>query len=242
MTYQAASGAGAQNMRELLQQMGEVHCAAQARCSTTRPRAILDIDREVRRHPARRALPDRALRRAARRQPAALDRQGPRQRPEPRGVEGRARRPTRSSAATSRPIAGRRPLRAHRRDALPQPGAHDQADGGRADRGDRGDARRAPTSGCRSCRTSAKRRSSGSRRPRSPARSTFPSGACASCAWAAEYLSAFTVGDQLLWGAAEPLRRMLRILLTATRCGGCAGQARDAARAGREKVVEKCPT
>jgi aspartate-semialdehyde dehydrogenase len=28
-----------------------------------------------------------------------------------------------------------------------------------------------------------------------------------------EYLSAFTVGDQLLWGAAEPLRRMLRILI-----------------------------
>jgi len=28
-----------------------------------------------------------------------------------------------------------------------------------------------------------------------------------------EYLAAFTVGDQLLWGAAEPLRRMLRILL-----------------------------
>jgi len=27
-----------------------------------------------------------------------------------------------------------------------------------------------------------------------------------------EYLSAFSVGDQLLWGAAEPLRRMLRIL------------------------------
>ena len=29
-----------------------------------------------------------------------------------------------------------------------------------------------------------------------------------------DYLSAFTVGDQLLWGAAEPLRRMLRILIT----------------------------
>jgi aspartate-semialdehyde dehydrogenase len=28
-----------------------------------------------------------------------------------------------------------------------------------------------------------------------------------------QYLTAFTVGDQLLWGAAEPLRRMLRILL-----------------------------
>ncbi|MGA0099170.1 MAG: aspartate-semialdehyde dehydrogenase, partial [Steroidobacteraceae bacterium] len=30
-----------------------------------------------------------------------------------------------------------------------------------------------------------------------------------------EYLTAFTVGDQLLWGAAEPLRRMLRILTEA---------------------------
>jgi aspartate-semialdehyde dehydrogenase len=28
-----------------------------------------------------------------------------------------------------------------------------------------------------------------------------------------QYLTAFTVGDQLLWGAAEPLRRMLRVLL-----------------------------
>jgi aspartate-semialdehyde dehydrogenase len=28
-----------------------------------------------------------------------------------------------------------------------------------------------------------------------------------------QYLSAFTCGDQLLWGAAEPLRRMLRILV-----------------------------
>jgi aspartate-semialdehyde dehydrogenase len=30
-----------------------------------------------------------------------------------------------------------------------------------------------------------------------------------------QYLGAFTIGDQLLWGAAEPLRRMLRILLRA---------------------------
>ena len=28
-----------------------------------------------------------------------------------------------------------------------------------------------------------------------------------------DFLNAFTVGDQLLWGAAEPLRRMLRILM-----------------------------
>lgn len=34
-----------------------------------------------------------------------------------------------------------------------------------------------------------------------------------------EYLSAFTVGDQLLWGAAEPLRRVLRIVLAAEAVG-----------------------
>jgi aspartate-semialdehyde dehydrogenase len=28
-----------------------------------------------------------------------------------------------------------------------------------------------------------------------------------------KYLTAFTVGDQLLWGAAEPVRRMLNIVL-----------------------------
>jgi aspartate-semialdehyde dehydrogenase len=30
-----------------------------------------------------------------------------------------------------------------------------------------------------------------------------------------QHLAAFTIGDQLLWGAAEPLRRMLRLLLEA---------------------------
>ena len=46
MTYQAASGAGAQNMRELLQQMGEVHYAARALLQDPAS-AILEIDREV---------------------------------------------------------------------------------------------------------------------------------------------------------------------------------------------------
>src|SRR5206468_1415915 len=46
MTYQAASGAGAQNMRELLQQMGEVHLAAKSLLDDPNS-AILDIDREV---------------------------------------------------------------------------------------------------------------------------------------------------------------------------------------------------
>jgi aspartate-semialdehyde dehydrogenase len=42
---------------------------------------------------------------------------------------------------------------------------------------------------------------------------TIPVGRLRKMAMGPEYLSAFTVGDQLLWGAAEPLRRMLRILL-----------------------------
>ena len=40
-----------------------------------------------------------------------------------------------------------------------------------------------------------------------------PVGRLRKLAMGGEYLGAFTVGDQLLWGAAEPLRRMLRILL-----------------------------
>jgi aspartate-semialdehyde dehydrogenase len=43
----------------------------------------------------------------------------------------------------------------------------------------------------------------------------IPVGRLRKLAMGGEYLSAFTVGDQLLWGAAEPLRRMLRILLGA---------------------------
>jgi len=53
----------------------------------------------------------------------------------------------------------------------------------------------------------------------SPAKVTgtlsVPVGRIRKLAMGPEYISAFTVGDQLLWGAAEPLRRMLRILLDA---------------------------
>ncbi|GAA4019774.1 aspartate-semialdehyde dehydrogenase [Actimicrobium antarcticum] len=42
---------------------------------------------------------------------------------------------------------------------------------------------------------------------------TIPVGRLRKLEMGPEYLSAFTVGDQLLWGAAEPLRRMLRIIL-----------------------------
>jgi aspartate-semialdehyde dehydrogenase len=47
-----------------------------------------------------------------------------------------------------------------------------------------------------------------------------------------DYLAAFTVGDQLLWGAAEPLRRMLRILLEGGMTGARSRQGRSTAAIG----------
>ena len=44
---------------------------------------------------------------------------------------------------------------------------------------------------------------------------TIPVGRIRKLAMGPEYVGAFTIGDQLLWGAAEPLRRMLRILVEA---------------------------
>jgi aspartate-semialdehyde dehydrogenase len=44
---------------------------------------------------------------------------------------------------------------------------------------------------------------------------TIPVGRIRKLAMGSQYVGAFTIGDQLLWGAAEPLRRMLRILLAA---------------------------
>ena len=44
----------------------------------------------------------------------------------------------------------------------------------------------------------------------------IPIGRLRKLAMGGEYLSAFTVGDQLLWGAAEPLRRTLRFLMATT--------------------------
>ncbi len=42
---------------------------------------------------------------------------------------------------------------------------------------------------------------------------TIPVGRIRKMNFGSEYLTAFTVGDQLLWGAAEPVRRMLRIVI-----------------------------
>src|SRR3990170_1323222 len=57
----------------------------------------------------------------------------------------------------------------------------------------------------------------------------IPVGRLRKLAMGGTYLSAFTVGDQLLWGAAEPLRRMLRILLEAGTTRRVAGSAAGSA-------------
>ena len=61
----------------------------------------------------------------------------------------------------------------------------------------------------------------------------IPVGRLRKLAMGGEYLSAFTVGDQLLWGAAEPLRRMLRILLEAE---GVSSQPRGASTSRKTAV------
>ena len=54
---------------------------------------------------------------------------------------------------------------------------------------------------------------------------TVPVGRLKKLSMGGDYLQAFTVGDQLLWGAAEPLRRMMRIIV-----GPCAATSASNAR------------
>jgi len=62
----------------------------------------------------------------------------------------------------------------------------------------------------------------------------IPVGRLRKLAMGGDYLSAFTVGDQLLWGAAEPLRRMLRLLLEA---GVLPSRSRTRSSAGSQAPV-----
>ena len=125
MTYQSASGAGAQHMRELLEQMGALHRSA-AELLRDPNTSILDIDRAVTRAIGRARFSDQPIRGAAGCEPHPLDRQGFGQRPEPGGVEGR-RRVEQDHGHRGVAGAGRRHLRAGERHALSFAGAHHQA-------------------------------------------------------------------------------------------------------------------
>src|SRR5271169_3474032 len=213
MTYQAASGAGAQHMRELLQQMGEAHLAARHLLEDPSS-GILDIDREVAgilRDPgfptehtgvplAGSLIPwiDRDL-------GNGMSLEEWKGGAETNKILGRA-------AADAVPVESFcvriGAMRCHsqaltiklRRDlALPE-------------------VEQLLGEGNAWVRVVANTREESVKRltPAAVAGTMeVPIGRLRKLAMGPEFLGAFTVGDQLLWGAAEPLRRMLRILLQA---------------------------
>ena len=173
-------GAGARNMRELVEQMRVIGDDARALLDDPAS-SVLDDRPPGGRQPRRRRPSHRELRRAARGEPDPLDRQRDGGRRDPGGVEGLRRDQQDPRQRDADP--GGRPLRAHRRHALPQPGLHDQAARRRSARRDRGRPRGRQRLGIARARTTRKRPSSASRPPRYRAPSTSRWAACASCAW-----------------------------------------------------------
>jgi hypothetical protein len=145
MTYQAASGAGAQNMRELVAQMGEAHLAAKALLESP-DSSILDIDREV-----AGILRDERFPTEHFGVPLAgslipwidKDLGNGMSREEWKGGAELNKILGRGNGSGKAPDPGRVDLRAHRRDALPLAGDHDEAPRGPDAARDRvGDRRR----------------------------------------------------------------------------------------------------
>jgi aspartate-semialdehyde dehydrogenase len=215
MTYQAASGAGAQNMRELLQQMGVLHGAVASELADPSS-AILEIDRKVTAAIRGTDLPTQHFRGV----PLAgslipwidvpVD-HGQSKEEWKGGAElnkilgGPAFR-----SAGSIPVDGLcvrvGAMRCHSqgltiklRKAIPI----DEVNGLLAGGNDW--VKVIPNERERSERELTPAAVTGSLQ--------VPIGRLHSLAMGPEYLGAFTCGDQLLWGAAEPLRRMLRILV-----------------------------
>jgi aspartate-semialdehyde dehydrogenase len=219
MTYQAASGAGAPNMRELLSQMGYVHGEVSALLADPKS-AILDIDRGVNQALRGGGLPTEqfGLPLAGSLIPWIDKDLG----------NGQSKEEWKGGAEANK-ILGR--------PAMGQPGAmivdglcvrvgamrcHSQALTIKLKKDlPLSEIEQLLAAGNAWARVVPNRRED-SMRELSPARVSgtmeIPVGrlrkmAMGSGAHGGEYLSAFTVGDQLLWGAAEPLRRMLRILI-----------------------------
>lgn len=210
MTYQAASGAGAQNMRELLKQMGEAHRVANELLADPAS-AILDIDREV-----AGILRDERFPTAHFGVPLAgslipwIDKDL---------GNGQSKEEWKGQAETNK-ILGR--------EANPVPidglcvriGAmrcHSQALTIKLKRDVPLDEISAMLAEANDWVKVIPNERDATVKALTPAAVTgtltTPVGRLRKLSMGAEYLSAFTVGDQLLWGAAEPLRRMLKILV-----------------------------
>ncbi|HET9693984.1 MAG TPA: aspartate-semialdehyde dehydrogenase [Steroidobacteraceae bacterium] len=210
MTYQAASGAGAQNMRELVEQMGAVHGAAAALLRDPAS-AILDIDRAVTEKLRAAEFPQAQFG-----APLAgslipwIDKDL---------GNGQSREEWKGSAETNK-ILGRAA-----NDAIPVEGicvrvgamrCHSQAMTIKLKRDlPLAEIERVIAAGNEWVRYVPNTREA-SIAALSPAKVSgtldVPVGRVRKLAMGGEYIAAFTVGDQLLWGAAEPIRRMLRIL------------------------------
>jgi len=215
MTYQAASGAGAQNMRELLCQMGALHDAVKAELADPAS-AILEIDRKVAETMRSANFPTKNFRNTALAGSLIPWIDVP--------VEGGQSKEEWKGGAECNKILGRPAFRSP--GSIPVDGL----------------CVRIGAMRCHSQGLTIKLRKDVpldevsdiiakgnqwakvvpnereiSERELTPAAVTgtlsVPVGRLHKLAMGSEYLGAFTVGDQLLWGAAEPLRRMLRILL-----------------------------
>jgi aspartate-semialdehyde dehydrogenase len=213
MTYQSASGAGAQNMRELLQQMG--YAAASVSDLLADPKsAILEIDRRVSAALTGDGLPKEhfGVALAGSLIPWIDKDMG----------NGMSREEWKGGAECNK-ILGK--------PAMGQPGSvavegicvrigamrcHSQALTIKLKRDLPITEIEAMLAGANPWVRLVPNRREDSIRELSAARvsgtMTIPIGRLRKLAMGGEYLSAFTIGDQLLWGAAEPLRRMLRIL------------------------------
>ncbi len=210
MTYQAASGAGAQNMRELVSQMGYIHGAAKSLLEDPAS-SILEIDRTVSDALRNRALPSEhfGLPLAGSLIPW-IDRDP---------GNGQSREEWKAQAEGNK-ILGRESNPVPIDGVCVRIGAmrcHSQAFTIKL-------TKNLPLDEIEGLLASANQwvkvvpnQREASIRELTPAAVTgtltVPIGRLRKLPMGGEYLAAFTVGDQLLWGAAEPLRRMLRILL-----------------------------
>ncbi|HNC51403.1 MAG TPA: aspartate-semialdehyde dehydrogenase [Accumulibacter sp.] len=217
MTYQAASGAGAQNMRELLQQMGALHDAVKAELADPAS-AILDIDRKVAETMRSPAFPTSNFRQTALAGSLIPWIDVP--------VDNGQSKEEWKGGAECNKILGRPAFRTP--GSVPVDGlcvrigamrCHAQGltiklrrDVPLADLVDL-------IGGASAWVKVVPNERELTERELTPAAVSgtlsVPVGRLHKLAMGPEYLAAFTVGDQLLWGAAEPLRRMLRILLDA---------------------------
>ncbi len=211
MTYQAASGAGAQNMRELLAQMGAVHGAA-ATLLADPASAILDIDRQVAQalrdehfpteHWGGFALAGSLLPWIDSELESGQSREEWKAQAEANRILGREQQPVPIDGLCVRVGAMRchsQALTLKLRQDLPLDEIEELLAGANEW------VRVVPNHKQDSLRELTPAAVTGTL--------TVPVGRLRKLSMGGEYLSAFTVGDQLLWGAAEPLRRMLRILL-----------------------------